>query len=382
MESELKTRVTADASAAIRGVAAFAKQSEKLVGNIGKELTSRLAGAFAAGALVSAVQDFGRSVLGAVDDVKDLSDQLGLSVEEVQRLQKAANDAGTKFGTVNTALQKIEAMRSQAMSGDGKAMGIFEMLGIDPSKGTSVDVLRQAVEASANGAERQAALLDLVGRKAGILKLVVQELKSQGPIILMTPEQIANIDQVNARWEETVRQAKALATGPMAWFIDSLNRAADAWGKLITGLRDVMPRTGNPVEPTLFTDERRSGGLKKLSYAGLMLTGGALLGRGVEERLSAAMGFPPPRRVKTPDDEGRDRDAGTGVPKPQPITLPSAAIPLGQPGDALSRIGLFVGSRPEVGALRSIDRNTADTARQVSEANRILREILAANSGI
>jgi hypothetical protein len=56
-------------------------------------------------------------------------------------------------------------------------------------------------------------------------------------------------------------------------------------------------------------------------------------------------------------------------------TPAASAISLGQPGDSLSRIGLFVGGRPEVKSLASIERNTADAARSAGQQTRILKSI-------
>lgn len=341
---DLKIKMSADATAAERGVAAFAKRSEKLVGSIGAELSNRIAGAFAVGAVMDSLVDFGRTIVNTVDEVKDLSEQLGISTEEVQRLQAAADKAGVKFGKVNSALESIEAMRSRAMSGEAGPKGIFDALGIDPSQGSSLEVLQRAVDASARGAREQGALVELVGKRAQVLKNVMAEMQALGPISIIDDESIAAIDSAAATLKEIKRDFIAsAASSPEIGF----------WGRAV----------------------KRGAAIDKASPGAFNFA----LTRGIlGEMFGGTEGGVDLSALPLPDRSGR----GGAAMSPLAASLPSAAIPLGQPGDALSRIGLFVGSRPEVGALRSIDRNTADTARQVSEANRILREILAAQPGI
>jgi hypothetical protein len=55
-----------------------------------------------------------------------------------------------------------------------------------------------------------------------------------------------------------------------------------------------------------------------------------------------------------------------------------ASIPLGQPGDALSRIGLFVGGRPESSIMAGIERNTHDTARASRDVVKGLADVAQA----
>lgn len=330
----LLAKMTMDATAAERGVAAFSKKAGGYLGSIGSELKSQLIGAFAASAVISAVRSFGAHVVETVDNIKDMSEQLGVSTDEIQRMQKAANDAGIKFTVITGALQRIDALRSQAASGDKAASGLFAGLGIDPTQGTALDVLTQAVEASARGARENALLFDMVGRKASVLKGIVGELKAQGPIDLISENSIAKIDQANARLEESKRRLTALATPAMA----------------------------AGIEATTGTIEDLLGGRRGLNMGGFIralasLTSGNKL---------------PPMAAETfvgPMQAGVQSSAISAS------TPAASAISLGQPGDSLSRIGLFVGGRPEVKSLASIERNTADSAKSAGQQTRILKSI-------
>lgn len=335
----LIVKLTADATAAERGVAAFSKKASGYVGSIGSELKSQLVGAFAAGAVISAVRSFGAHVVETVDNIKDMSEQLGVSTDEVQRMQKAANDAGVKFTVISSALQRIDALRSQAASGDNAASGLFAGLGIDPTQGSALDVLTQAVQASARGARENGLLFDMLGRKAGILKNIVGELKGQGPIELISESQIQAIDKANAKLEEAKRSLTAQAAGPMAGVLRGMAAQLESMQSQKSFIGGIP------------------GALVASNFAALKA---AFFGGSTNPAATGSTG---------PVGVGNQASTLTAT------TPAASAISLGQPGDSLSRIGLFVGGRPEVKSLASIERNTADAARSAGQQTRILKSI-------
>lgn len=353
-------KLTADASGAQRAVAAFSKTAEKQVSGIGKELTNRIAGAFAAGAVVSAVGNFIGSVRRSVDEIKDLSDQLEISTDDVQRLQKAANDTGIKFGVITTALQKIEAKKAEALSGDPKAAGLFATIGANPNE-SALSILQRAAEESSKSTEKNAAAFELLGKKAVILRNVMVELQKQGPIKLISEDQIQKIDEVNAGLEEAARHSKA-ASAPI---MEGGLRLAGAFATML-----------NPEK--MLDINKRAFARKDLGFLGrLGMINAEFFGvkdtegektepADLQEALRKRRGVTPPVA------------AAAAVPA-------TSAISLGSQGDALSRIGLFVGGRPEVGALKNIEANTRDTAQATRALLTAMREtrdaIQLANEG-
>ena len=297
-----------------------------------------------------------------MDEIKDLSDQLGISTDEVQRLQKAANDTGIKFGVITTALQKIEAVKAEAMAGDPKASSLLSVIGASPDE-SALSVLQKAAEQSSKSAEKNAAAFDLLGKKAVILKNVVSELKNQGPIKLIDEDQIRQIDEVQAQLEESQRQLEAAGAGPLTTFF----RGA-------TGVLNMFnPEVRDRINEIEMQNLRGEIGLGKA----IELEAMALLGMKDEEgkryeALDLQEALRKRRGVKTV--------AGT---EPAAVATPAqSAITLGASGDALSRIGLFVGGRPEVGALRNIEANTRETAqatRQLLTEMRLTREAMEGN---
>lgn len=354
---KLGVEMTMEASRAERAVAAFSKKADQAFQSVGKELSDRISSAFTAGAVVSAVGTFIGSVRQSVDEIKDLSDQLGISTDEVQRLQKAANDTGVKFGVVTTALQRIESLRAQALSGDSKASGLFATLGANPNS-SALEILKVAAEQASKSTEKNAAAFDLLGKKAVVLRNIVSELNAQGGIRLISQDQIADLDRVQANLEETQRLMKAAASPGLA----TLFRGA-------TGILNI------------FNPENR----KRMEEIAAMRSRGEIsLGKRIELEAMSLLGMQ--------DEEGKKYEAlnlqealkGRRVTSPVKAEavakVPAAAsVSLGSQGDALSRIGLFVGGRPEVGALRNIEastRQTAEASRQTVTELRTLADVL------
>jgi len=341
-------KFTADASGVQRAVAGMAKQTEKQFAGIGAELTNRIAGAFAAGAVVSAVGNFISSVRQSVDEIKDLSDQLEISTDDVQRLQKAANDTGIKFGVITTALQKIEAKKAEALSGDPKAAGLFAAIGANPND-SALSILQRAAEESSKSTEKNAVAFELLGKKAVILRNVMVELQKQGPIKLIDEDQIQKIDEVNAGLEEAARYAKA-ASAPI---MEGGLRTAGAFLSMF-----------NPEK--MLDINKRAFARKDLGFLGRL------------GMINAEFfGVKDTEGEKTePADlqEALRKRRGVTPPVPAAVAPATSAISLGTQGDALSRIGLFVGGRPEVGALRNIEANTRDTAQATRALLSAMRE--------
>jgi len=199
------------------------KRAQSSASGLGKGISESLKrendsikGALAGMFTVSAAKSYFGDLKNIVDEIKDMSELLGVSTDEVQRLQKASAETGQNFGSVVTAFQRIEQMRAQAMTGDKRAVGIFALLGIDPSKGSGIEILKAAIDASSRGAQENAAAFELVGKKVTGLKLTMEELQRLGPIKLIDQEQLDAIDSAIKKQEEAIRQMKIAGAPLMA----------------------------------------------------------------------------------------------------------------------------------------------------------------------
>lgn len=207
---------TTDFQAGVKRAQSSATGLGKGIADSLKRENDSIKGALAGMFTVSAARSYFGDLKNIVDEIKDMSELLGVSTDEVQRLQKASAEAGQNFGSVVTAFQRIEQMRAQAMTGDKRASGIFGLLGIDPSKGTGIDILKAAIDASSRGAQENAAAFELVGKKVTGLKLIMEELQRLGPIKLIDESQLDAIDSAIKKQEEAMRQLKIAGAPFMA----------------------------------------------------------------------------------------------------------------------------------------------------------------------
>lgn len=332
-------RLTADATAFQRGVAHSAKHTQQAFKAVTDELSRKLTGMFTAGALLGGAMSLFHTIRDTADEIKDLADQLELSTDEVQKLQVAADKVGVRFNVVAAAVRTIEDLRAAAATGDKRAVGIFGALGIDPSKGTSLDILTKAVEASetaGRGSKEQAALFDLVGKKANILRNIVFELNKLGGIKIIDQDALDAVDEANNQLKDLKRELVATAAEPLGFWARVLQR-------------------GRAIED--------QGGAFALTRAILGETFGGTTG-GVD--LSALpLPMRKPKGGETPE-----------IPTATTTTPPTAsAIPLATQGDALSRIGLFVGGAGMTGTEQLVTIGNY----QLSELRRIRATLEHAN---
>jgi len=181
---------------------------------------------------VQAVSRFSAHLKDTVGEIKDMAELLGISTDEVQRLQKATANTGNQMRTLVSSIERIESLRASAATGDKKAIGTFGILGIDPSKGNPLDILRQVVDASSKGSLQAAAAYDIVGNKALRIKQVMGELQQLGPMKLIEKEQIDLIDAAYKKLEEAKREFTVASSPLMTRGINFITGAFNAYSSM------------------------------------------------------------------------------------------------------------------------------------------------------
>ena len=298
-------KIGADATGVERAAAAAAGKAGKAFSSMSKEINGRLSGMFTAGAILDGAKSFMHLIADTADEVQDLSEQLELSTDDVQRLQVAADKAGVRFNVMAAAMRTVEDLRTSAATGDKKAVGIFQALGIDPSKGSALDVITAAVEAAdaaGRGTAKQAALFDLLGKKAGLIRNVVLELNNLGGIRIIAPESLKAVDDANNAIKALKRDMVASSSDELGYWarVVAVGRKLEEQGKSFALTRAIFSET----------------------FGGT--AGGVDL---------SALPIPPKDTRKKQGDVSQSTVAA--IP-PAPLALQS---------DALARIGLFVGGR-------------------------------------
>lgn len=191
-------------------------------------------GAIVGGITSGVMAGFAHQVIGAADAIGDLSDQLQISTDDVQRLQILAGRTGVSFDKFAQALSRVGDARQKALGGDAAASAFFARYGVngqmltDQSKNT-LHLLQQIGAVLANGitAADQAALLDNLGKGADRLASALAQIDSIGPVKLIEEADIKAMGQAADAIDELKRQVMVAAAPNVGFFGRVLGRMND-----------------------------------------------------------------------------------------------------------------------------------------------------------
>jgi len=178
--SEVKVEIKADSSALATGLA----KAQKNIQNFGKDVTSnitdKLAGAFAGGAvlagigmLASGVMSAGKAILDFVGDLQDSADAIGITTNSLQGLNAAFVAGGSDSETTKKGLVTLtRSLQDIATEADGPARKALDALGIsfESIAGLSADsamlVIADAMHQAADHGLALDAAMVLIGKSA------------------------------------------------------------------------------------------------------------------------------------------------------------------------------------------------------------------------
>jgi len=189
--AELKARLTGDSSSFTKSTDRAVTGVNKLKASV-KSIGPQLAAAFSVAAIVS----LARSSLEAAEKIEKLSIQFGLSTDQIQRLQFAADQTKTNLSDLNGAFIRLIASGRDALDGNKRYEESLERLGLNAEKIKSLNVEEQFLviaDEVRNAADQGQAFADVVrvmGKRGAeivpILKLgreEIQNLFDQAPLI-------------------------------------------------------------------------------------------------------------------------------------------------------------------------------------------------------
>jgi hypothetical protein len=139
MDALLRITAKGDASGlgvVTRGLQQVEKAGQEVnrgIGGIGSVLGSLTGGIVALGAGLSAagLVAFAKSAIDAADDMRDLSQRTGVTVENLSRFDQAAKMSGTSIESVGSAMVKLSrGLSAAAATGAGPAADALKTLGI------------------------------------------------------------------------------------------------------------------------------------------------------------------------------------------------------------------------------------------------------------
>jgi hypothetical protein len=293
-----------------------AKRAQSMATKLGSNLKGAITSQLGAALGVASVIGFTKSVINLADEIGDLSEQMNISTDDVQRLQVVAGQTGVKFETIAKGLVNLGQARLKAVESAGKERTAFESLGLSLDEVNNASItnittaqkLQMAYEASGKSAGSQAAMIEIFGVKAYQAGLALNGLKTLGPIDLIEKDQIDKLGALNDKLAEQYRILQTNTVPALIFATEHLNNFIEA-GKV------------TPLVASL-----------RLAYAAF------------QSRSPKPPPFEGPM-PPTPEEIAAGKTLGTvdSGTKPDKIKNITALQSLGQNADSFAKIGLFGG---------------------------------------
>lgn len=216
-------RIAADISGLKDGVDKAAKATQGLE-TAASRMGTALAGAFTVTALVS----FGKVLLADADALVKMSDRTGATIEGLQRLQAAGDDAGNTIEQMTGAINKLQ---NALVSGSEPAINALNKLGlsVEDIRAMKPDeafiAISDAIRQIQDPAEQTRIAMELFGKSGAeilpTLKRGFDDLKDSA--VGMSEETVSRLNEFGARIAKLTRTVKALAAEGLVRLVDAFD---------------------------------------------------------------------------------------------------------------------------------------------------------------
>jgi hypothetical protein len=233
---------------------------DKFKGALGS--VNGLLGAFGVGLSVSAVVGFGKALLDDADALVKMSDKTGISIQGLQRLQVAGDDAGNTIEEMSSA---INQMQNRLVGGDASATGALQKLGMSFAdiKNLSPDQQFMAISDALRGvedpAQQVAIAMDLFGKSgASVLPTLKRGFDDvRDAAVGMSEDTAQALDKMGDDFQAFYRTSKGVAAGvvvelyrivqdglnPLTYGFNSAKREVESWDKALAGATEAVGKT-------------------------------------------------------------------------------------------------------------------------------------------
>jgi hypothetical protein len=256
----------AELSAGIKGIEKAGKEANNALGGMHNILGNVTGGVLALGAGLSAagVVAFAKSAIDAADNMRDLSQKTGVSVENLSKFQQAAQMAGTDVEGVGKSMLKLgRNMVEAATTGKGKAAEALNYLGIsavDASgklKGTDQVMLEIAdkFQRMPDGAKKGELAFDLLGKAGADMIPMLNEGRQaiESLTATMSTEFANKADAYNDSLAATKAVFGQIGMEIANQLLPYLSNAVDWISKVGMGFRDYIVAHKEPIRLTIET---------------------------------------------------------------------------------------------------------------------------------
>ena len=226
------------------------KASQKMAGQVGKDMGSSLMGpikqalgAFAAGMVV-------RDAFGMADRIKSLSNEFRVSAQTVQEWDIAAKRAGMSAEDMGAALNRLKKARAEAVkSGNLGGFAEFQipMEALRDASISTEQILERMIEVAGSSDitnEQDVAGMDLMGKSGAKILSAFQQLHDLGPVSLLKDEEIERMHEAVDGFEDLKRTAASTAG---KGFIAATEGPKSLWQVVKDLWNYANPRTPGPV---------------------------------------------------------------------------------------------------------------------------------------
>jgi hypothetical protein len=253
-------------NAGIRGIEKAGKDANSALGGMGKILGSVTGGVLALGAGLSAagVVAFAKGAIDAADNMRDLSQKTGVSVENLSRFQQAAEKSGTTIEGVGNAMVKLSrGMAAAAETGKGPAAEALQTLGISAvdaaGKLRSTDQVMLEVsdrfQQMPDGAQKAALAVQLFGKAGADMIPMLNEGRQaiEGLAATMSTEFANKADAYNDSLAATKAVFGQIGMEIANQLLPYLSSAVDWITKVGIGFRDYIVANREKIQQTIET---------------------------------------------------------------------------------------------------------------------------------
>ena len=215
-----------DGTAYESGLKRASSMTDKFRSTVGSQLGGALS--------VAAIGAFTSKVIETVDAIGDLSEQLNISTDDVQRLQVLAGQTGVSFEAMAKSITAVSQERLKAIEEGGKAREYFRTLGfsvaeLNDASLSNIDLISrmgQAHKDAGSSAQTQAAMIAILGEKAFKAAGAMSKIKEMGPIDVISKEQIDQVGKLADRMDEIQRQVTVASVPYLNYFGNRVEQAA------------------------------------------------------------------------------------------------------------------------------------------------------------
>ena len=206
------------------------KQSQSVLHKFSHETLGGVKARIAEAFTIAAVVEMAHRSIEAGKEISNLSEKLGLTTDEVQKLQVASNEAGVDINQMGQMFLKVGEFRKKAVLGNEENQALAMKYGLTISdlnnpmlKNKDIaEKISEAFQESNKGAAEQSDLVAMAGTRAERLLAVLANINELGPIKLISKEDIEELKKASVALEELKRQS-TIAMAPIISF----------WGRVL-----------------------------------------------------------------------------------------------------------------------------------------------------